>query len=242
MIHMLVLAALTALPPCWNIFDGALRHSANGAHPPYVTYSERISVTEDGMPLVRSFANVDYRDDGVARVSDERFNYQAYLTRRAEPGPPEIGPYGSGRDMWLPYSRGVPVIARVRSQGRVRCTIDEEQYKSRQTYHLTFTGGLQNRPRLEEMWVDVHSSDVWKLIVTGPVNFLGDDGTPTLARFQVELGYQGPYLVVNHVVWTYQRRIYSQYAEYFGEYTFSGYAFPKDIPASYFGDTITALK
>ena len=86
MIHALLLAALGAMPPCWDVFDAALRRSANAAHPPYVTYSERIVVSEDGTPLIRSTAHVEYRDDGLARVSDERFSYQPFITRRVEPG------------------------------------------------------------------------------------------------------------------------------------------------------------
>jgi hypothetical protein len=64
------------------------------------------------------------------------------------------------------------------------------------------------------------------------------DGTQAdgLAEFQVELGYIGRYLLVNHVVWKYRRREYSQYVDYFGEYTFSNYAFPDKLPAWYFGD------
>ncbi len=238
MIHALLLAAIGAMPPCWNVFDAALRHSASAAHPPYVTYSERISVLEDGEPLMLSFAHIDYRDDGVARVSDERFDYQPFLTRREEPGPPEIGPYGTGREMWLPDPAGLRVIAQVRTSGSVTCTIaDEEIYKSHETYHLVFTSSASGRPGLKALWIDTHTHDVWKLIVNGPVTFLSDSGsTQQFAEFQVELGYTGPYLLVNHVVWKYDERQYSQRAQYFGEYTFSDYAFPAMLPASYFSD------
>jgi hypothetical protein len=242
MVHALALAALAGMPPCWDIFDAALRHSATASHPPYVTYSERISVTADREPLLMSLAQVDYRDDGVARVSDERFNYTPFVTRHAEPGPPELGPYGAGRAMWLPDSTGLPTIAQVRATGNMTCTIaDEESYKSHDTYHLVFGGGTPGRPRLEDLWVDTHSGDIWKLIVSGPVVFLDNPGHPSdLAQFQVELGYSGQYLVVNHVVWSYRRREYSQYVDYFGEYDFTGYAFPAVLPASYFGDDTAA--
>lgn len=244
MLHSLVLAALAALPPCWDVFDSALRHSANAPHPPYVTYSERISITADRRPLLISFAHVDYRDDGLARVSDERFNYEPFVTRHAEPGPPELGPYGSGRAMWLPGPSGLRTIAQARTLGRVTCTIaDEEEYKSHDTYHLTFGGGVRGRPQLEALWIDTRSHDIWKLIVTGPVRFLDNPNHPYgLAEFQVELGYSGPYLVVDHVVWTYRRHEYSQYVNYFGEYTFSGYAFPQTLPAAYFGGGAAALQ
>lgn len=237
MIHAIVLAALGAMP-CWDVFDAALRHSANAAHPPYVTYSERISVTADHEPLLFSFAQVDYRDDGLARVSDARFNYQPFVTRHTEPGPPELGPYGAGRAMWLPDSSGLPIIAQVRTAGNTTCTIaGEETYKGHDAYHLVFGGGSNTRPQLKELWVDAHTQDIWKLVVTGPIAFLNDPDHPYgLAEFQVELGYTGPYLVVNHVVWAYRRREFSQYVDYFGEYTFSGYSFPVSMPASYFGD------
>src|SRR5579872_116917 len=235
MIHVLVMAALGAIPSCWDVFDAALRHNASAAHPPYVTYSERMSVSMDREPIYTSDASIDYRDDGVARVSDERFAYRPFVTRREEPGPPELGPYGSRRLMWLPEAPELPTIARVRALAKVTCTIaDEETYKSHDTYHLVFGGESEVSPRLKELWVDTRSHDIWKLIVTGPVIF--DDGTKAdgLAQFQVELGYTGPYLLVNHVVWSYRLHQYSQYADYFGEYTYSDYTFPSTLPSSYF--------
>ncbi len=242
MIHALLLAALGAVPPCWDVFDAALRHNANGAHPPYVTYSERISVTEDRTPLVSSIAYVDYRDDGVARVMDERFNYEPFVTRHAEPGPPELGPYGTRREMWLPDAGGLPIIAQVRTMGDVTCTIaDEEPYKSHETYHLHFSGGPATRPSLKDLWVDTRTRDIWKLEITGPVTFWSEGNRDNeLAEFQVELGYTGPYLLVNHVVWAYSRREYSQRVDYFGEYTFSDYEFPAKMPASFFGNVAAA--
>ncbi|HKU67219.1 MAG TPA: hypothetical protein VJP85_05555 [Candidatus Baltobacteraceae bacterium] len=244
MIHALLLAAIGAMPPCWDLFDSALRHSANAAHPPYVTYSERIAVSEDGNPVLRSTAHVDYRDDGIARVSDERFNFEPFVTHHAEPGPPELGPYGKGRAMWLPDSDALPIIAQVRTLGAITCTVeDEEPYKAHDTYHLVFTGASNERPTLKDLWIDTRSHEIWKLIVTGPVAFWDDtQGNRALAEFQVELGYSGPYLVVNHVVWSYDRREFSQQVHYFGEYTFTGYAFPSELPASYFGDAAAALK
>lgn len=243
MIHALLLAAVGVMPSCWDLFDSALRHSANAAHPPYVTYSERILVSEDEMPVLRSTAHVDYRDDGLARVSDERFNFQPFVTRHAEPGPPELGPYGKGREMWLSDPEGLPIIAQVRTLGSVTCTIaGREEYKEHDTYHLAFTGAPANRPTLKDLWIDARSRDIWKLIVTGPVTFWDDQGKRGLAEFQVELGYSGPYLVVNHVVWSYSRHEFSQQVNYFGEYTFTGFTFPSELPAAYFGDDAAALK
>ncbi|HLI96442.1 MAG TPA: hypothetical protein VKT72_10190 [Candidatus Baltobacteraceae bacterium] len=194
-----------------------------------------MSVSMDREQIYTSDATVDYRDDGVARVSDERFAYQPFVTRREEPGPPELGPYGSRRLMWMPETPDLPTIARVRALAKVTCTLaDEETYKAHDTYHLVFNGESESEPRLQELWVDAHSHDIWKLIVTGPVIF--DDGTRAdgLAQFQVELGYTGPYLLVNHVVWSYRLHQYSQYADYFGEYTYGDYAFPSTLPSSYF--------
>lgn len=244
MLHALVLAALGVMPPCWDVFDAALRRSANAPHPPYVTYSERIAVSEDGAPIIASIAHIDYRDDGLARVSDERFDYEPYFTRHAEPGPPELGPYGPGRSMWLPLAGGLPIIAHVRSLGDVSCTVaGEDRYKSHDTYHLVFRGAPADVPTLEDLWVDVRTHDIWKLIVTGPVAFWDDPRkTHPLARFEVELRYSGPYLVVDHVVWSYSRREWSQRVEYFGEYTFADYAFPSQLPPSDFADAGAAFK
>lgn len=235
MLPSLVLAAIGAAP-CWNIFDSALRHSALAEHPPYVSYDERIHVTQDDQRLVQSVAHVDYRDDGVARVRDERFDFAPILTREAEPGPPELGPYGSERSAWLPQLQLFPTIADVRAQGDMACTnMGEETYKGHTTYHLQFSEKQLNRPSLKDMWVDTRTQDIWKLIVSGYVHFADEPGAPpALADFQVELGYAGPYLVVNHVVWQYQRREYSQTSDYFGEYTLSGYRFPLSMPPSYF--------
>jgi hypothetical protein len=242
MLTMLALAATAAIPPCWDVFDSALRHNASAPHPAYVSYDERISVTEDRAPLVSSVAHIDYRDDGLARVRDERFDFAPIVTRHTEPGPPELGPYGPARWMWLPQEQALPIIARVRSQGDLQCSVaDTETYKGHNTYHLIFSGPNTQRPSLKAMWVDTGTHDVWKVIVSGPVIFADDPGAPTaLADFEVELEYVGPYLIVDHVVWSYRRRIYSQYADYFGEYTLGGFSFPHSLPTSYFATTTSS--
>lgn len=233
---MLVLAV--GIPPCWDIFDAALRHSAMSMHPPYVHYDERILVTEDSQRLVQTTAHVDYRDDGLARVEDERFNYEPILTRHYEPGPPELGPYGASREGWLPQSDVLPTIVRVRSQGDLLCKVKGvEAYKTHTTYHLDFTG-TPTRPSIKEIWVDTSSYTIWKVIVSGHVRFDDDsDGSSPLANFEVELGYADRYLVVNHVVWQYRRREYSQVSTYFGEYTLTGYAFPNALPDAWFDNS-----
>jgi hypothetical protein len=232
----LVLAAAFASSQCWNIFDAALRHSASSAHPPFVSYDVLTRVTEDEQPLIYSRAHIDYRDDGLARVLDERFNFEPIVTHTTEPGPPVIGPYGPRRAAWLPQDADLPIIADVRTPGAITCALSSQFYHQRPTYHLTFRGGhVSDRPSVKEMWVDARSEDVWKLIVSGPVAFADDPaGEHPLADFEVELGYTGPYLLVNHVVWKYRRREFSQYATYFAEYTLTSYSFPSELPSSYF--------
>ena len=239
-----VLAAVMSTPPCWSIFDGALRRSAASTHPQFVSYDERILVTQDSQRLVQSTAHVDYRDDGLALVRDERFDFQPILTRHTEPGPPELGPYGSERETWLPGRDVFPTIANVRAQGDLTCSLaDVEQYKGHSTYHLVFTGPGGNRPALKALWVDTGSGVIWKVIVSGYVRFDDDPyGEHPLADFEVELSFADRYLVVNHVVWAYQRREYSQTSDYFGEYTLTGYQFPSKLPQTYFTSTAQAPK
>jgi hypothetical protein len=236
MFTILLLIAAFAIPPCWDIFDTALQHSAAAAHPAFVHYDEHILVTQDEQRLIQSSAQVDYRDDGLARVSDERFNFEPYVTASAEPGPPELGPYGRNRDTWLPPIDALPTIAHVRSQGDLKCDVaGVETYKGHTTYHLLFTDRRRDRPSLKGMWIDTASRVIWKVIVSGYVYFDEDAKSgPTLADFEVELQYAGPYLVVDHVVWAYSRREYSQESKYFAEYTLSGFSFPQSMPAAYF--------
>lgn len=239
MFAAIVLAAAVTGQPCWDIFGGALQRSAQGRHPAFVSYDERISITGDEQPIIYSLAHVDYRDDGTARVEDQRFNNQPILTNRTEPGPPELGPYGKARSAWLPLEGmdpALPVISNIHVTGNVTCTVaGTEDYKGHNSYHVIFGNARTDRPAIKAVWIDVATRDVWKLIVSGPVLFVGTDGPPPLTDFEVELGYVGPYLVVNHVVWDLRRREYSQIAHYFGEYTLSGFTFPAAMPPAYFG-------
>ncbi|HEV2261473.1 MAG TPA: hypothetical protein VGR69_04200 [Candidatus Rubrimentiphilum sp.] len=240
MFPALVLAAITG-PQCWDIFDGALQHNAVGLHPAYVSYDERISVTQDKLPVIDSLAHVDYRDDGTARVEDERFNYEPIYTNHAEPGPPELGPYGSARAAWFPFDVNDPslrVISSVHVNGNLTCRLDGiVNYKDHRAYHLVFGNYSPDRPVIKEIWIDAASQDVWKLIVSGYVYFADPVGPQPLADFQVELGYAGPFLVVNHVVWQLRHHEFSQYANYFGEYILTGFNFPNSLPPAYFGDS-----
>jgi hypothetical protein len=235
MLATLLLAALTGVPHCWDVYDAAVRTSARSAHPLYVSYDERISVLQDDRPLMFSVAHVDYRDDGLARVSDERYDFHPIVTRHTDPGPPVLGPYGSNRQQWLPQEEILPTIASVRGRGSVNCAMSVVPYKNHTAYRLDFSGQRPGKPALMAMWVDTASDVIWKVIVTGdfPIDTGDGDGT-RLAEFQVELGYHGPYLVVNHVVWSYHLHQYSQISDYFGEYTLTDYSFPTDLPASDF--------
>lgn len=243
MMHLL-LAVLAAIPPCWGIYDVALTHSAASAHPPYITYDERISIAHDGESLLYSSAHIDYRDDGIARVADARFDYSPFVTRNLEPGPPELGPYGPGRSMWLPPPPGEPTIAALRANGNVTCALEgKERLKSHDVYHLAFRGANTARAHLDDLWVDVQSHDIWRLKVTGPVTLLADANSSIgLGSYDIEMAYRGPYLVVDHVVWSYRERVYSQNAYYTGEYTFSDFAFPRALPASYFASVAQPLE
>lgn len=235
MLPMLVLAAAVGVPPCWDIFEGALRASALAPHPAYVTYDERMKITQDDVLLEESRAFVDYRDDGISRVRDERYSFVPDVTRQTEPGPPELGPYAGHRQSWIPQPDILPTIADVHVQGDITCNVaDVETYKGHTTYRLVFDSPAK-RPSLKALWVDTRTGTIWKLIVSGYLHFLDDPGAPpALADFQVEAGYQDGYLVVNHVVWSYERREYGQYSDYFGEYTMSGFTFPSSLPRSYF--------
>ncbi len=239
MFPAVMLAAALSGQPCWDIFGGALQHNAQGPHPAYVSYDERISVTGDDAPILSTLAHVYYRDDGIARVEDQRFNYLPIYTNHAEPGPPELGPYGKARSAWLPLEgvQELPMIASVHVNGNITCTVvGMEDYKSHRSYHLVFGNAAPDKPAIKAIWIDEVSRDVWKVIVSGYILFVDLDASPPLTDFQVELGYVGPFLVVNHVVWQLRQREFSQYTSYFGEYTLTGFTFPNTLPPAYFGE------
>lgn len=240
---LLTVALQTHAPPsCWDILDKALSRNALAPHPRFVSYDERIQVMQNNHPYIQSIAFIDYRDnDGLARVRDERFDFTPLLTWHTEPGPPELGPYGKSRNSWLPQTEPFPVIANVRSQGDMKCAVQGfEEYKGHHTYLVTFSGVPDTRPSLKAIWVDTDSGVIWKLITSGFVNVTTDDGVrPAITDFQVEVGYQDGYLVVQHVVWDLHFKEYSQSSHYFGEYTFSNYAFPPKAPADFFASATT---
>ena len=239
MFATILLSAVLGAPPCWDVYDMALRRRAAAPHPAYVTYNERISLVANDQQLVRSTAHIDYRDDGLARVSDTRFDNDPFVTTTTDPGPPELGPYGDNRLSWLPLeavdASPMRVIGDVRAHGNLRCTLGEPiSYRGHRSYRVTIGNVPIDRPAVKELLVDTQTYDIWKLTVRGFVLFRGTDTAPPLTDFEVEMAYAGPYLVVDHVTWGYRLRQYSQYDRLFGEYYFSDFVFPKSLPAALF--------
>ena len=74
------------------------------------------------------------------------------------------------------------------------------------------------------------------MIVSGvvPVGLSDDDSHLELADFEVELAPYDKYVVVNHVTWKYDFRQFSQTANFFGEYYYTSFAFPKEVPPGFF--------
>lgn len=228
MISSLILAAVAAIPSCWDVYDATLAHSARMPHPTYVAYNQDVRIWQDGRAIVFTDEHIRYNDNGIARIEDARFNYHPFWTQFIEPGPPEVGPYGANRDLWIATSDRLPVIAAVRATGKVSCTLREEDYKGRDTFHLSFEGS----PHLTGLWVDSKSLDIWKVEMTAP-GYVGNEWDPNPnADYQVELGYHGRYLVVEHVTWSYMLREASQFSKLTGEYLMNDYAFPEPRAAA----------
>ncbi|MFN2527492.1 MAG: hypothetical protein ABR584_02090 [Candidatus Baltobacteraceae bacterium] len=231
--------AQIALPDCWDVAYGALRHRAAAAHPPYISYAESAELIVDGKSLMQSQPQITYRDDGALRVNDDGF---VYVTRTAVPGPPELGPYGSRRSMWLPIDDSpdpsLPLIGTVRSHDRTMSCANEgiQPYKDHETYKLVFNTIFPNRPSLKALWVDTRTSEIWKVILSGavPIGFSSEGFRVGLADFEVELAPYNEYVVVNHVTWKFNFREFSQTATLFGEYYYHGFEFPKAVPDGFF--------
>ncbi len=237
-------AAAQSPPGCWTLFRDAMRHRAAAPHPPFIVYSERISVIEDDSLVLDTSARVQYREDGLARVKDDRFSGFQFLTYHEDPGPPELGPYGSARSLWLPLP-DVPSDLRIIGDVRAKnpngptCTdLGIEQYKGHQIHHLVFGSPYHDRPTLQGLWIDASSHEIWKVALTGYINLASVDESDQrrLTEFQVELADVGGYLVVNHVTWHYRLREYDQFSNLFGEYYLTGFQFPQQLPGTIFSD------
>jgi len=239
-----------ALPNCWDLAYGAIRHRATAPHPPFILYDETLLIEDDGSPLLQSRRSVAYRDDGLARILDDRFMNRPIITRSMEPGPPELGPYGDRRSAWLPLQQAdyntLPLIGEVRSKNPsgLSCTNDGSQrYKDHDVYRITFTTTHTDKPSVREMLVDARTLEIWKVILSGylPVGLRSDPRNAALTDFEVEMAQVGIYLVVSHVTWKYRYYEYSQYSDLFGEYYYSGFEFPSELPRAYFTESV-ALK
>jgi len=228
-----------AAPNCWDVAYGALRHRAAAPHPPYISYAQSAELIVDGKTLMQSRPRITYRDDGALRVDDDGL---VYVTRDAVPGPPELGPYGDRRSMWLPMDDSsdpsLPLIGTVHSRNpTMSCTnLGIESYKDHETYKLAFNTVYPDRPSLKALWVDTRSSEIWKVIVSGavPVGLSDDTRSVGLADFEVELAPYESYVVVNHVTWKFNFHEFSQTATLFGEYYYRGFEFPKQVPPGFF--------
>ncbi len=235
-------AAPQVLPDCWDLTYGALHHRAAAPHPPFIVYNTHEVITEQGEPLLDTRESVTYRDDGVARITDDRFAAIPYVTKALDPGPPELGPYGNRRSTWLPVPSGADPL--LREIGRVRTknasgiscsTQGVETYKDRETYRIDFTTAHPEKPALKSLWVDTRNGEIWKVVLSGSLPLeLGDVTLSRLTDFEVELTQIGRYVVVDHVTWKYRYDQFSQSAKFFGEYYNSGFAFPEILPASEF--------
>lgn len=243
MIAGLLLAALG--PSCWDVYDTALTHSAHLPRPAYITYVEQIRI-ENGedtpFPAARAStyagdARVQYRDDdGVARIEDQRFDYDPIVITFPDPGPPELGPYGARRVIWRGVPDVLPVIASVRTKSAVTCTMNVEPYGGRQTYHIKFTGASSKIPHVDDFWVDVQTHDIWKVALDAPANFnYAYAQSVDLAHFEIELGYEGRYQVVQHVSWDAKVPTNGQLMHVFAQYSFGNYAFPSSVAPNVFG-------
>jgi hypothetical protein len=237
LLSALALMAITGQQPCWPIYDAAVTRRATEAQPAYVTYRESIVESADQDPFVTSDARIVYRSDGVARVEDRRFSGFSYVTNRLEPGPPLLGPYGDARASWLPLTDApFPLIGSVRVHLGATCTnLGTEQYHGHTTYHLQLTPKDPTRPSVKALWIDTQSLQIWKVIASGHLLFQdGQSKQSPLADFQVELAQEGPYVVVDHVTWQYNLRVYSQFEDLFGEYYMSDFAYPENVAAAEF--------
>jgi len=243
MLAGLVLAAAAAGTSCWNVYDAALGHSAQAARPPYVTYVEQISIQYGDPSTAQALkpstyagsARVQYRGDGLARVEDERFGNAPIVTSVLDPGPPELGPYGDRQSIWEGVHYVLPLISSVRAKSSVTCTLSAGLYQGRQVYHLEFRGASPKIPHLDDLWVDAQSNDIWKVALEAPLSFnFGYVPSVDPVHFEVDLGYEGRYLVVQHVRSEVRVPTHGQLMHVVAQYAYGEYAFPAQLPQKVF--------
>lgn len=243
MLAGLVLAAATSVPSCWDVYDAAIGHSAQAARPPYITYVERIAIQYGDPSTSQALkpstyagnARVEYRSDGLARVQDERFGNAPILTSILDPGPPELGPYGARQSIWEGVHYALPLISSVRAKSSVTCTLSAQPYQGRQTYHLQFRGASPKVPHLDDLWVDGQTHDIWKVALEAPLSFnFGYEQSVDPVHFEIDLGYEGPYLVVQHVRSETHVATHGQFMHVVWQYAYADYAFPPQLPQGVF--------
>jgi hypothetical protein len=236
----LVAAVVLSAPACWDIYDQALRHRAASSQPSYVEYTQRTVLSADGGEVERADASMSWRSDGLTRVRDDRFPGFTFVTDRPDPGPPQLGPYGMSRLSWLPIESDVPLVGQVRAHDAKSCTnVGVETYRGHRVYHLVLEPNDDSRPSVKELWIDTESADIWKVIVSGYLTVVdADEPRRPLVDFAIELSAQGPYVMIDHITWSYRLRVYSQYSELFGEYYLGGYSYPSKMDSRVFDSRI----
>jgi hypothetical protein len=200
-----------------------MKASAEAAHPRYISYDEDIYVLAHGSQMVRERAHVDYRDDGIALILDDRYGQDPVFTTRLEPGPPELGPYGQARAGWMDDGSwpGMRTVANVRVDSSETCTnAGLETQGGSPSYHLVFTRPNPESPGLKGLWVDASTSEIHRLLLVGQLRFKGAMTTEP-ADFDLQLSHVDGFNVVTHVMWS--------QSGWSGEYTLLNFAFPSSL-------------
>ncbi|MDP9023937.1 MAG: hypothetical protein M3N13_01000 [Candidatus Eremiobacteraeota bacterium] len=220
---------------CWKIIMQALDHSAHAPHARFTSYGQRATITQDGRTLENVRANITYRDDGVAFVDDERWVYP-FVSRNLEPGPPVLGPYGDARNMWLGLDErpptALPIIANVRSHPNISCRdAGVDGIGGLPVHHLHVGDEIRNRLGLRSIWIDPATSEIRRVVVTGPLRIYGHgDWVEQSADFTVDVRHVEGYAVVDRVWWRYEQEIFSQRTIVDAEYDFMDYRFSESPP------------
>jgi hypothetical protein len=221
---------------CWQLLYRAVEHNAAVAHPPYVSYNEKLALDEDGRSLEFAHINVTYRDDGIASVDDDRFAHP-FLSAILDPGPPVLGPYGERRAQWLSLGDGDPslkVIAETETPHRLPCVdVGDETIDGTPYAHLTFPEAATDRPALKAVWIDRTSLRIRRAVVSEWLAFYVDErlAQRRLTDYTLEIAQVGPYDVLTQVNWSYVFKSYGQRTVLSEEYTFAGYRFETRAPA-----------
>ncbi len=222
--------------PCWQLLYRALEHSAAAPHSPYISYAESIHITQDGQRYERANALVTYRDDGIAYIDDDRWVHP-FVSTVLEPGPPVLGPYGPHRASWLAMedepSAPLPVIAETRNYRHECIDQGDELVDGRRAAHLVIADAADDRPALKAIWIDRHSLDVRRAVVSQWVTFLYDytgKRGQQLIDYTIVVQQIGAYDVIRQVNWEYTYRVFSQYSTISAEYTFNGFQFDTKPP------------